>query len=93
MADLLAWEEEAPEDVSPDSADETHGLHLRMLEALLFAVREPIPILMLSNTHRSGLLAAFKTLARAVAERDGAVIGVESTLGEGSVFWVDYPAG
>jgi signal transduction histidine kinase len=33
------------------------------------------------------------SLARAVAERDGAVIGVESTLGEGSVFWVDYPAG
>jgi len=33
------------------------------------------------------------SLARAVAERDGAVIGVESTLGDGSVFWVDYPAG
>jgi signal transduction histidine kinase len=33
------------------------------------------------------------SLARAVAERDGAVIGVESTLGEGSTFWVDYPAG
>ena len=33
------------------------------------------------------------SLARAVAERDGAFIGVESTLGEGSTFWVDYPAG
>ena len=31
------------------------------------AVREPIPVLMLSNAHRSGLLAAFKTLAREVA--------------------------
>ena len=31
------------------------------------AVREPIPALMLSNAHRSGLLAAFKTLAREVA--------------------------
>ena len=31
------------------------------------AVREPIPVLMLSNSHRSGLLAAFKTLAREVA--------------------------
>ena len=31
------------------------------------AAREPIPVLMLSNAHRSGLLAAFKTLAREVA--------------------------
>ena len=31
------------------------------------AVREPIPILMLSNAHRSGLLAAFKTISRQVA--------------------------
>lgn len=31
------------------------------------AVREPIPVLMLSNAHRSSLLAAFKTLAREVA--------------------------
>src|SRR3954451_7716531 len=31
------------------------------------AVREPIPVLMLSNAHRSGLLAAFKTIARDVA--------------------------
>jgi 3-oxoacyl-[acyl-carrier protein] reductase len=31
------------------------------------AVREPIPHLMLSNVHRSGALAAFKTLSRALA--------------------------
>ena len=31
------------------------------------AVREPIPVLMLSNAHRPGLLAAFKTLARTYA--------------------------
>jgi 3-oxoacyl-[acyl-carrier protein] reductase len=31
------------------------------------AAREPIPVLMLSNSHRSALLAAFKTLAREVA--------------------------
>ena len=38
-----------------------------MLAVSSSAVREPIPDLMLSNTHRSGLLAAFKTLAREVA--------------------------
>jgi 3-oxoacyl-[acyl-carrier protein] reductase len=31
------------------------------------AVREPIPALMLSNAHRSGLLAAFKTISRQIA--------------------------
>ncbi len=31
------------------------------------AVREPIPYLMLSNAHRSGTLAAFKTLSRQLA--------------------------
>jgi len=39
----------------------------RVLSVASSAVREPIPVLMLSNAHRSGLLAAFKTLARAVA--------------------------
>lgn len=37
------------------------------------AVREPIPALMLSNSHRSGLLAALKTVARQVAG-DGVTI-------------------
>lgn len=32
-------------------------------------------------------------LARAVAERDGGLVGAESTPGQGSVFWVDLPAG
>src|SRR3954449_6015518 len=37
------------------------------------AVREPIPVLMLSNAHRSGLLAAFKTISRQVAA-DGVTV-------------------
>ena len=37
------------------------------------AVREPIPVLMLSNAHRGGLLGAFKTLAREVAA-DGVTV-------------------
>lgn len=32
-------------------------------------------------------------LARAVAERDGGLVGAESSPGHGSVFWVDLPAG
>ena len=39
----------------------------RILNVSSTAVREPIPVLMLSNAHRSGLLAAFKTLARSLA--------------------------
>jgi 3-oxoacyl-[acyl-carrier protein] reductase len=39
----------------------------RVLNVSSSAVREPIPTLMLSNAHRSGLLAAFKTIARHVA--------------------------
>ena len=39
----------------------------RILNVSSSAVREPIPVLMLSNAHRSGLLAAFKTLARDLA--------------------------
>ena len=31
------------------------------------SVREPIPEIVLSNAHRSGLLATFRTIARAVA--------------------------
>jgi len=39
----------------------------RVVNVSSSAVREPLPNLMLSNVHRSGLLAGFKTLARAVA--------------------------
>lgn len=39
----------------------------RILSVSSSAIREPLPGLMLSNAHRSGLLAAFKTLAREVA--------------------------
>jgi 3-oxoacyl-[acyl-carrier protein] reductase len=39
----------------------------RVVNVSSMAVREPIAALMLSNVHRSGLLAGFKTLARAVA--------------------------
>jgi 3-oxoacyl-[acyl-carrier protein] reductase len=39
----------------------------RILGVSSSAAREPIPPLMLSNAHRPGLLAAFKTLARTVA--------------------------
>src|SRR4051794_29973844 len=39
----------------------------RIVSVSSYAVREPIPVLMLSNAHRSGLLAAFKTIARQVA--------------------------
>jgi len=45
----------------------------RVLAVSSSAVREPIPALMLSNAHRSGLLAAFKTLAREVAA-DGVTV-------------------
>ena len=45
----------------------------RVVNVSSSAVREPIAPLMLSNAHRSGLLAAFKTLARAVAG-DGVTI-------------------
>jgi 3-oxoacyl-[acyl-carrier protein] reductase len=39
----------------------------RVLNVSSSAVREPIPVLMLSNTHRAATLAGFKTLARPVA--------------------------
>jgi len=39
----------------------------RVLNVSSSAAREPIPSLMLSSAHRSGMLATFKTLARAVA--------------------------
>ena len=39
----------------------------RVVNVASSSVREPLPHLMLSNTHRSALLAAFKTVARQVA--------------------------
>ena len=39
----------------------------RIVNVSSYAVREPIPYLMLSNTHRSATLAAFRTLARQLA--------------------------
>ncbi len=45
----------------------------RVLSVSSSAVREPIPVLMLSNSHRPGLLAALKTLARHVAA-DGVTV-------------------
>jgi 3-oxoacyl-[acyl-carrier protein] reductase len=39
----------------------------RIVSVSSSAVREPIPVLTLSNAHRPGLLAAFKTMARAYA--------------------------
>lgn len=45
----------------------------RVLNVSSSSVREPIPVLVLSTVHRSGLLAGFKTLARDVA-RDGVTI-------------------
>src|SRR5947199_277659 len=45
----------------------------RVVNVASSSVREPIPVLMLSNSHRSALLAAFKTLARAVAS-DGVTV-------------------
>ena len=42
----------------------------RIVNVASSAVREPLPNIMLSNTHRAGLLAGFKTLARQLA-RDG----------------------
>jgi 3-oxoacyl-[acyl-carrier protein] reductase len=39
----------------------------RILSVSSSAAREPIPTLMLSNSHRPGLLGAFKTLARKLA--------------------------
>ena len=49
----------------------------RVVAVASSAVREPIPVLMLSNAHRTGLLAAFKTIARAVA---GKGVTVNSVL-------------
>ena len=45
----------------------------RVLSVASSTVREPAPVLMLSNAHRGGLVAAFKTIARDVAS-DGVTL-------------------
>jgi len=45
----------------------------RVVNVSSSAAREPIPSLMLSNTHRAGMLGAFKTIARQVAS-DGVTL-------------------
>jgi 3-oxoacyl-[acyl-carrier protein] reductase len=52
------------ERVVPGMRERSFG---RILSVSSSAAREPIPTLMLSNSHRPGLLAAFKTLARKLA--------------------------
>jgi 3-oxoacyl-[acyl-carrier protein] reductase len=52
------------ERVVPGMRDRGFG---RVLSVSSSAAREPIPTLMLSNSHRPGLLGAFKTLARKLA--------------------------
>ena len=54
----------------PGMRERRHG---RVLNVASSAVREPIPNLMLSNVHRVSMLAAFKTLARQVAD-DGVTL-------------------
>jgi len=50
--------------VLPDMVERGWG---RIVNVSSTSVREPIPYLMLSNVHRTGTLAAFKTLARQLA--------------------------
>jgi 3-oxoacyl-[acyl-carrier protein] reductase len=52
------------ERVLPGMRERAYG---RIVNVSSSAIREPIANLMLSNVHRSGLLAGFKTLARQVA--------------------------
>jgi 3-oxoacyl-[acyl-carrier protein] reductase len=52
------------ERVVPGMRERSFG---RILSVSSSAAREPIPTLMLSNSHRPGLLGAFKTLARKLA--------------------------
>jgi 3-oxoacyl-[acyl-carrier protein] reductase len=50
--------------VLPEMRERRYG---RIVNIGSFSVREPIPALILSNSHRSALLAAFKTISRDVA--------------------------
>ena len=52
------------EQVVPGMRERQFG---RVVSVSSSAAREPIPTLMLSNSHRPGLLGAFKTLARHLA--------------------------
>ena len=52
------------ERVVPGMRERSFG---RIVSVSSSAAREPIPTLMLSNSHRPGLLGAFKTLARKLA--------------------------
>ncbi len=45
----------------------------RVLNVVSTSVREPLPVLMLSNVHRAGMVTGFKTVARDVA-RDGVTL-------------------
>jgi 3-oxoacyl-[acyl-carrier protein] reductase len=49
----------------------------RIVNIASFTVREPAPILMLSNSHRAATFAAFKTIARSVA---GSGVTINSVL-------------
>ena len=62
--DLVLAPMELAQRVLPGMRERGFG---RIVSVSSSAVREPIPFLMLSNAHRTGLLAAFKTIAREVA--------------------------
>ena len=62
--DLVLAPMELAQRVLPGMRERGFG---RIVSVSSSAVREPIPFLMLSNAHRTGLLAAFKTIARQVA--------------------------
>src|SRR5829696_7628091 len=59
------WERAHRELVVPGMRERAFG---RILNVSSSAAREPIPNLMLSSSHRPGMLGAFRTLARALAD-------------------------
>lgn len=68
--DLLLGPMELAQRVIPGMRERGFG---RILNVSSSAVREPIPAIMLSNAHRTGILAAWKTIAREVAA-DGVTV-------------------
>ena len=68
--DLVLAPIELIERVIPGMRERGFG---RIVNVSSSAVLEPIPVIMLSNAHRGGMLAAFKTVAREVA-RDGVTL-------------------